>query len=225
MIDSGLHGYNASTVATAACLVAVRGAGSGSAASDAVGTAVAGLLKTGGRGRAQRLALASSTCLDWLRALPAVTNRPRPSPSTCAAAAAAGTAWHVPARPPPPVLHLSCPPPLRRLCATPRPPPPTEAPIITWEQDGTAHAALVFMNFTSASPLGDARAACRTVQAGLPSKLRRGASVTTSTFTYLFDPRAPGKKGEFQAAVGSSSVASCRRALDVTPALQGAHAA
>ncbi len=50
MIDSGLDGYNASTVATATCLVAVRGAGSGSAAADKVGTAVAGIVNTGAKG-------------------------------------------------------------------------------------------------------------------------------------------------------------------------------
>ncbi len=52
------------------------------------------------------------------------------------------------------------------------------------------------MNFTSPAPLNDATAACRTVRTRLPAKLRKGASVTATTFTYLFDPRKPAKKGE-----------------------------
>lgn len=58
------------------------------------------------------------------------------------------------------------------------------------------HAALISMNFTSPAPLNDATAACRTVRTRLPAKLRKGASVTATTFTYLFDPRKPAKKGE-----------------------------
>ena len=46
MIDSGLHGYNAS-VASATCLVTVRGAGP---ASDTVGSAIAALLNSGAGG-------------------------------------------------------------------------------------------------------------------------------------------------------------------------------
>jgi len=71
-----------------------------------------------------------------------------------------------------------------------------EAPVIVWEQDGAVHAALISMNFTSPAPLNDATAACRTVRTRLPAKLRKGASVTATTFTYLFDPRKPAKKGE-----------------------------
>lgn len=44
MIDSALNGYNGTAIGTATCLVTVRGAGP---SSDAVGTAVAGVLNTG----------------------------------------------------------------------------------------------------------------------------------------------------------------------------------
>lgn len=62
MIDGGLYGYNASAVATASCLVAVRKAGSGSAAADAVGTAVAGIINIGEQSGVMRQAGHYNTC-------------------------------------------------------------------------------------------------------------------------------------------------------------------
>lgn len=69
MIDGGLYGYNASAVATASCLVAVRKAGSGSAAADAVGTAVAGIVNIGEQSGVMRQAGHYNTCTLASRAL------------------------------------------------------------------------------------------------------------------------------------------------------------
>ena len=88
---------------------------------------------------------------------------------------------------------IACPhtPPHAALCCR-----AADTPVIAWEQDGALLSAVIFNNVTDAKPLAGARAACHAVQKRLPSKLRKGAAVETTTFGYVFDPRKPAKKGE-----------------------------
>lgn len=85
------------------------------------------------------------------------------------------------------------------------------------------HAALIFMNFTSPAPLSSAGAACRAVQARLPSKLRAGASVATSTFGYVYDPRKGSKKGEGLALPADRMMRACRQLNGLSPAVPHPH--